>query len=231
MSEVWDRVRRRLRAELGEDIYSSWFSRIEMVACDGAMAQLSVPTKFLKSWIQAHYLDRIVARFAEEMPGFTRITLNVRSADTPGARTIGVARTSAALAELTPRLAVIEKSSAPSDRAANDGVAHGESGLPANMLDRRMTFATFFAGKSNALAKAAAEKVADATEAASVYNPLYIHAGVGLGKTHLIQAVAHAASMQGRRVNYLIRRWFHVWFCRCAEVAQCDGLQGKAARH
>lgn len=202
MTDVWDRVRRRLRAELGEDVYSSWFSRIALVACDGTAAQLSVPTKFLKSWIQAHYLDRIVARFADELPGFSSVVLQVRNAETAACRPVA-ARHASGASDMVNRLAVVEKPLAAMDKAGSDSASVNDGGLPANLLERRMTFATFFTGKSNALAKAAAEKVAESAETVPVYNPLYIHAGVGLGKTHLIQAVAHAVTFQGRRVIYL----------------------------
>ena len=82
VSAVWARVRRRLRAELGDDVFSSWFARIELMSIDNGVADLSIPTKFLKSWIQAHYADRVLARFIEEAPGVTQIGLHVRSAAT-----------------------------------------------------------------------------------------------------------------------------------------------------
>lgn len=51
----WDRVRRRLRAEVGEDVYSSWFARMEIEDCGAESVRLSVPTRFLRNWIQSHY--------------------------------------------------------------------------------------------------------------------------------------------------------------------------------
>jgi chromosomal replication initiator protein len=60
----WERVRQRLRAELGDAIYDSWFTGLELERVDGDGVQLTVPTKFLKSWVQTHYLDRIRARVA-----------------------------------------------------------------------------------------------------------------------------------------------------------------------
>ena len=68
-------------------------------------------------------------------------------------------------------------------------------------LDLRLTFDSFIVGRSNALAHAAADRVAGNGQA--IYNPLYLHAGVGLGKTHLLHAIGHAARNQGRRVIYL----------------------------
>ncbi|MGH6819420.1 MAG: DnaA N-terminal domain-containing protein, partial [Methylocella sp.] len=58
--EAWMRIRRRLRAELGEEVFSSWFGCLELDALSDQDVYLSVPTKFLKSWIQSHYVDRIL---------------------------------------------------------------------------------------------------------------------------------------------------------------------------
>ena len=60
-TELWDRILRRLRAELGEEVFTSWFGRLELDGIANGVAQLSVPTKFLKSWIQSHYMDRMLA--------------------------------------------------------------------------------------------------------------------------------------------------------------------------
>lgn len=200
---IWTRVRRRLRAELGDDVFSSWFARIELMAIGHGVADLSIPTKFLKSWIQAHYADRLLARFVEEAPHVTQVALHVRSASRP----------KPGEATHRPAATVIELRAGQATRAkaAGDvGEPAEAAGLPANPLDRKMTFETFFVGRSNALARAAAEKVAAAP--GSAYNPLFVHAGVGLGKTHLIQAVAHAAAAQGRRVVYLTADGFMYGF-------------------
>ena len=59
-AEAWARVKRRLRAELGEDVFTSWFARLEIEAVVEGCAHLTVPTRFLKSWIEAHYADRVL---------------------------------------------------------------------------------------------------------------------------------------------------------------------------
>src|SRR5487761_2523477 len=78
-SENWKRVCARLRAELGDAKFDSWFARIELDSVENGAAALSVPTKFLKSWIQLHYLDRIRAIFAAEMTDIREIEIRVRS--------------------------------------------------------------------------------------------------------------------------------------------------------
>jgi len=75
----WTRVRDRLRAEVGDDIYSSWFARMELDGSEGDTVKLSVPTRFLKSWIQSHYAERVLACWQAEDCGYSRIELSVRS--------------------------------------------------------------------------------------------------------------------------------------------------------
>jgi chromosomal replication initiation ATPase DnaA len=83
--EAWMRIRRRLRAELGEEVFSSWFGCLELNALSDQDVYLSVPTKFLKSWIQSHYVDRILPALASEFPAIKRVSINVRSSIRPAA--------------------------------------------------------------------------------------------------------------------------------------------------
>ena len=83
LGESWDRVSRRLRAELGEEVFTSWFARLEIDGVVGGTAQLSVPTKFLKSWIQSHYLDRMLAILSAEVEGVQGLAIGVRSSSRP----------------------------------------------------------------------------------------------------------------------------------------------------
>src|SRR5262245_49475146 len=76
----WTRVKDRLRADVGDDVYSSWFARMELDGSEGDTVKLSVPTRFLKSWIQSHYAERVLSCWQAEQPGFSRIELTVRSA-------------------------------------------------------------------------------------------------------------------------------------------------------
>ena len=99
------------------------------------------------------------------------------------------------------------KASRPKDPAS------APDSLGGSPLDRRLTFETFLVGKSNQLAQVAAERVAQAKSGdALLYSPLYIHAAVGLGKTHLLQATAHAVTEGGRRVIYLTAEKFMYGF-------------------
>ncbi|MDQ0467410.1 chromosomal replication initiator protein DnaA [Labrys wisconsinensis] len=193
---AWDRVKRRLRAEFGEDVFSSWFARLDLDEVTDDMARLSVPTRFLRSWIQAHYADKILGLLSAELPVVARLSLGVRSAVRP------------VVAAVRPTVAAAEPAR-PAPVLRSVELTPREDELTSSPLDRRMTFDTFFLGRSNALAHAAAQQVAKADPGEpALYNPLFIHSAVGLGKSHLIQAVAHLAEGRGRRVLYLTAERF-----------------------
>src|SRR5712692_5772899 len=78
--ERWSRVKGRLRAEVGDDIFSSWFARMDLEGIEDDTARLSVPTRFLKSWIQSHYAERVLSCWQAEQATVRRIELLVRTA-------------------------------------------------------------------------------------------------------------------------------------------------------
>src|ERR1700690_1118198 len=205
----WSRVKGRLRAEVGDDVYSSWFARMDLEAIDEGTVRLSVPTRFLKSWIQSHYAERVLACWQAEAAKVGRIELIVRSA---------VLRS--AIPKPKPELEVggSDGVSFPSVNGGGKpmlpGDAHGHEALGGSPLDPRLTFETFVVGRSNTLAQAAAKQVAAAKRGDPVmFNPLYIHAGVGLGKTHLLQAVTWTGNAIGeRKVLYLTAEKFMYGF-------------------
>jgi chromosomal replication initiator protein len=196
----WARVKRRLRIEVGEDIFSSWFARMEMEAVEGDSVRLSVPTRFLKSWILAHYAERVLACWQAEDPTIQRIDLAVRSAVLRPLPVKGKA------AECCPGSGRETRGTASEPEARNSEPRLGSNpeAYGGSPLDPRLTFETFLVGRSNTLAHAAAKQVARARRGDPVmFNPLYIHAGVGLGKTHLLQAVASAGNGRDRKALYL----------------------------
>jgi chromosomal replication initiator protein len=109
-----------------------------------------------------------------------------------------------------PKVLVSERTPQNCAKGAVDFDADFVNGSP---LDRRLNFSSFLVGRSNQLAHAAAQKIASANaDEPLLYNPLYLHATVGLGKTHLLQAVAHAATADTRRVIYLTAERFMYGF-------------------
>jgi chromosomal replication initiator protein len=204
--ERWLRVKQRLRAEVGDDIFSSWFARMDLDSIEDDVVRLSVPTRFLKSWIQAHYSERVLACWKAERPIVRRVELNVRSA---------VIRTLSTKPERGPEPARdVRDNERGEGRAAAPPAAAAHEALGGSPLDPRLTFDSFVVGRSNTLAHAAAKQVAAAKRGETVmFNPLYIHAGVGLGKTHLLQAIAWEGNgATGRRVLYLTAEKFMYGF-------------------
>ncbi len=205
LKKIWKRVAQRLRAELGEDLYSSWFARMEPVEHRDSTIVVSVPTRFLKNWIQSHYRDKLIRIWAGELDGITDVDIRVR---TRGAPVRPVAR--------TQRKA--EQQQEPQEPAADFEQQHPPADLSAERgspLDRYMTFDTFVVGRSNGLAHAAALRAADAESGVPVsFNPLYIHSAAGLGKTHLLHAIAWRVRDRApeRKVLYLTAERFMYHF-------------------
>jgi len=212
--DSWSRVKERLRAEVGDDVYSSWFARMDLEGIEDGGVRLSVPTRFLKSWIQSHYAERVLACWQAQDPQVGRIELIVRSA---------VLKPAAPVVKKTePMPAAVNGNGGA--YAGNFGNGHvrvssvGDPGmhdaLGGSPLDPRLTFDSFVVGRSNTLAHAAAKQVAIARRNDPVmFNPLYIHAGVGLGKTHLLQAITWAGNAAGeRKVLYLTAEKFMYGF-------------------
>jgi chromosomal replication initiator protein len=210
-----------MRAEFGEDVFSAWFKCLELETLSDHDAYLSVPTKFLKSWIQAHYAEKLLPMLATEFPGIKRLSINVRSSGRPSMPFGGegaAAPCSGSDAGIARNVAMIAPppAGAPSGEAMppkRPALPAEDEPLAGSPLDRRLTFASFLVGAPNQLAHAAAQRVAFAAPSDPLlYNPLYFHSSVGLGKTHLLQAVAHAATAEKRRVIYLTAERFMYGF-------------------
>jgi len=218
IEDSWRRCCKRLRAELGEDVFTSWFGRLAIDSVDNGRAHFFVPTRFLKSWIESHYHERILAALEAEIGGVASISISVRSSTTaPGpqggppvtqssnSKAIDGMRTGAIRA---PALG----SAAPRAGHKSENGGHDET-LAGSPLDRRLSFASFLVGRSNQLAFSAAQRVAEGRcGQPPAFSPLYVHSAVGLGKTHLLQATAQAATAQGRSVIYLTAEKFMYGF-------------------
>src|SRR5271169_4967675 len=194
LSEAWRRCCARLRAEVGDDIFNSWFGRLALVSVGSGQARLSVPTRFLKSWIDTHYVGHISAALNAEFGPVVQILIFVRCS----APLEPLAKTPPTLC-VAPARAAPRASEPGGDRGQAERRATGRTPAPSfgdaltgSPLDRRLTFATFQVGRSNELAFHAAKRLAERDKGGTLgFCPLYVHSAVGLGKTHLLQAVAH----------------------------------------
>ena len=211
---LFERVRSRLKAQVGPEIFTSWFGRLKLHSVSKSVVRLSVPTTFLKSWIHNRYLEILTSLFQEEDASILRVEILVRSA-TRGSRLINSPEVStsappacqqapARASRPTGPVAPIAVAGAPQRPASR---ANSVVGSP---LDARYSFDSFVDGASNRVALAAAKTIAEAGAGAVRFNPLFIHSSVGLGKTHILQAIAAAAiaSERNPRVVYLTAEYF-----------------------
>ena len=161
---LWSEVAGRLKGALNETTYRTWFAEAEGAELSDDAFILGVPNDFTREWIEGHFLGLIKAGVRDVIGSETRVHLRVDTsiAGSPAAQ----APPAEAVADAIPELPV-----------------HESTGM-----NPKYTFDLFVIGSSNRFAHAAALAVAEAP--AQAYNPLFIYGGTGLGKTHLMQAIA-----------------------------------------
>ncbi|WP_416899797.1 MAG: chromosomal replication initiator protein DnaA [Minwuia sp.] len=205
---LWAQVGERVRGQIGTNAFNSWMRPLRIAPLDGRRVVLLAPTGFMRDWIKTHYRQILLAEFRRDMPHIDDVVIEASlTADTPRrANSDTAAASSAAPAEQ------------PAPAAARHAVAEAriadESASVVNTLDDKLTFDNFVVGKANELAYAAARRVAESDDVA--FNPLFLYSGVGLGKTHLMQAIAwHIVSQRpDRKVMYLSAEKFMYHFIR-----------------
>jgi chromosomal replication initiator protein len=208
----WDRVKVRLRDEVGDAAYRSWLRPITLHGVNDGDVKLALPTRFMRDWVATHYAERIRTLWGAENPGIRNVEI-----------VVGAVRATAAPAP-APVAAPSEVPAAPvrAMRAVPPPAVCAPAPAPTNgemdelgaQLDPRFTFKNFVVGKPNEFAYAAANRVADADVVS--FNPLFLYGGVGLGKTHLMHAIAHHIRERNpqRTVLYLSAEKFMYRFIR-----------------
>ncbi|HEY4343687.1 MAG TPA: chromosomal replication initiator protein DnaA [Parvibaculum sp.] len=231
LNAQWRRVRARLYAELGEATFNSWFKQIELIGVSAGRVTLAVPTRFIRNWLQSHYVERLMTLWSEEDASIDRVEVLVQAHPAPVARGVAQERAASPVptraneargeargeTRETPRPAM-QKFAAPvpsNGLASREAVPPGfeDAGVGAP-LDPRFTFENFIVGKSNELAHAAARRVSETPDV--TFNPLFLYGGVGLGKTHLMHAIAWEIRRRQpeRKVLYLSAEKFMYQFVR-----------------
>jgi len=209
------KVRAMLRARLGDDIFMSWFHTLEFESFDSATVKFTVPVKFLRTWIQSHYSEDLLACCRAEFKGAEKVEVSLRQ---PGN---GVSvRPEIATSEATEPVNGARNGSDAGTRgpmfvAAAPAGRTSVGGFEGSPLDPRYTFDSFVVGASNRMAHAGATQVAEtALGEAPGFNPLYIHSAVGLGKTHLLHAIAWEVKRRApnAQVLYLTAERFRYQF-------------------
>lgn len=173
-NETWGQVREELIKRVGRNNYVTWIEPLKLSQLKNGVARFEVPTIFFGDWVQRNYADHIRTQLASTGALVDRVEFAVGQAEAARAP---VAKPAAKTAAKPARARV------------------SEDELPGAPLDARFTFDSFVVGKPNELAHAAARRVAEGGPV--TFNPLFLYGGVGLGKTHLMHAIAH--ELQSRR--------------------------------
>lgn len=232
--DLWARVRARLKAAVGEDVFASWFARLELEELVDGLVHLSAPTRFLCSWVQSNYADRILEAFRHDVPDADRVQVTMRvngqarprlaTAPAPVAEPIE----DAPVAKIAAAAPTVEAAASPAPVARLVRDAAKGDALAGSAIDTRMTFDTFVAGEANEMAFGVAKQIANAAINNTVtFNPVYIHSTVGLGKSHLLNAIAHSVSQadSSKNIVYLTADHFMYHFITAVQRQSALGFK------
>ena len=184
----WAAVRGKVRQKIGDGLFKSWLKPLSLVSFKSGLLTLSVPNKFIRTRIIEEYFDLLKENWLNQNKNILKIKIIVIKN------------------ENTPEIVSDKKKIVKKAGSLNENIG-------AN-LDQRFTFANFIVGKPNELAFAAARRVAESLDVP--FNPLFLYGGVGLGKTHLMHAIAHEIKRRNplRRVIYLSAEKFMYHFIK-----------------
>jgi chromosomal replication initiator protein len=193
-NDGWVEIRDDLRKRVGKDNYVTWIEPLKLSTLEDGVASFAVPTTFFGDWVKRNFADHILHHLHVSGAAVERVEFSLeRASHTQPAKSI---------------------EAAPRKRATDD------KEVPGAPLDSRFTFDSFVVGKPNELAHAAARRVAEGGPV--TFNPLFLYGGVGLGKTHLMHAIAH--ELQTRqpdlRVLYLSAEQFMYRFVQALRERQ-----------
>ena len=163
----WNIIQDNMREKFGEDIFQSWLKKISFVDEFNNYILISVSTRFIRDWITSRYLDQILQIIKNYKKGIDRIEFTIENSKDHNKD--------------------FEDLKNISENQDNRNISFiKDSFLQYNRIDPNKNFSNFILGQSNKLAFEASKKV---SEDIAHYNPLYIYGGVGMGKTHLLNAI------------------------------------------
>ena len=161
--DQWGQLKQELLKTVGKNNFANWIEPLELSGVDDGVATFAVPTSFFGNYVSQTYGDQILYHVRTMSSDIRRIHFQI-SANTP------------------------RKPAAQRVATHTQSATRRDSNIPTAPLDNRFTFDTFVVGKPNELAHAAAKRVAEGGPV--TFNPLFLYGGVGLGKTHLMHAIA-----------------------------------------
>ncbi|WP_372603380.1 chromosomal replication initiator protein DnaA [Actibacterium sp.] len=197
-NDKWGAVCRDIQGVIGENNFVTWIKPLEFNNLKEGVAQISAPTRFAGEWVSRHFGDDIKRLMARNGASVERLEFVVAT-------------------RVAPVQANVDTKPAAAAAAASESL-----GAP---VDARFTFDSFVVGKPNALAHAAARRVAEGGPV--TFNPLFLYGGVGLGKTHLMHAIAHELRQRSPelRVVYLSAEQFMYRFVQALRERDMMGFK------
>ena len=216
--DQWGQICDQLKVEIGEIAFDSWVKPLTIGSFNEGTMNICVPTRFMRNWVITNYSDRIHKIWEKKNPTIKNINFVVQSAQdaVSGTPTKGLynptCRSLLKKISSSPMPQNIYQSGINSVVAnANEGSLNDSLSVP---LNPQYTFDNFVVGKTNEFAYAAARKVAESRNIS--FNPLFLYSGVGLGKTHLMHAIAWHIKQQdpSRNIVYLSAEKFMYKFVR-----------------
>ncbi|WP_323768705.1 chromosomal replication initiator protein DnaA [Marinovum sp.] len=193
--DQWGALQGQLRETVGANNFTNWIEPLEFEGVTDGVAHFNVPTSFLGNYVQRNFGDLLLYAMTNAGAEVRRIEFGVpaNKASMP----------SASRAAHSPEPATQTQQGAQHAKAAQPMTSRTDLAdlLPSAPLDKRFTFDTFVVGKPNELAHAAARRVGEGGEV--TFNPLFLYGGVGLGKTHLMHAIAWELKSRSPHLNVL----------------------------
>jgi chromosomal replication initiator protein len=208
LQTIWQAIAEHIAAQVSKDTYQRWFKAVMMTAADENVITLTVPNNIYQLWIESNYLPLVQSSVASVLGGPRNIQF-VTAAEAPAPKSHNGHHPEEAdgdfmMVEPEPELKAAAPAKATGKSQPRDpSPAAAHAAAMASGMNPRNTFATFVVGANNQFAHAAALAVSQAP--ARTYNPLFIYGGVGLGKTHLMQAIGQHVAQRGNggKVMYL----------------------------
>ncbi len=206
---IWMAVREDLKREFGDTVFRHWLEPLSIAGRDGQTVQLALPTRFKRDWVESNYREQVRSIWRRHDATVESLQLIVAA---PKAPTAGLPEESQGFVSTVSDSVPAEP--ATPGRASGQGTGFAATLAGTHGLDPRYTFENFVVGQPNELAYAAARRVAESRDV--LFNPLFLYGGVGLGKTHLMHAIAWALSRNhpDRTVLYISAEKFMYAFVK-----------------
>ena len=184
----WNFVQLKLKEIYGIDVFRSWIENVEAKGIEQSSLILSVKTRFVRDWIVSHYADKILDHYQKLDNSVSRIQFEINEVFNSS--------------KISNVLNFNSDSKIIDIKDSNYGI---------NRIDPRLNFQTFVTGESNQLAFSAAKRICDNL---GHYNPLYIYGSVGLGKTHILNAIGNHLKQVQKKIIYLSAERFMYQFVK-----------------